>query len=96
MYHPTNRQKNTLFTQEQINSVLNHQNSIFINSEQLKEAFGAKRTTNLKQLLSKNKVTFFIDINGKPFTTPKALNAALGVGAVQTTNDDGFNIEHLK
>jgi hypothetical protein len=69
---------------------------VFISTEQLKEAFGVKRIGNLKALLSRNRVTYFTDVNGKPFTTKEALNSALGVGNLEVKSDDGFNIDHLK
>jgi len=71
-------------------------NNFYIDCEQLREAFGVKRIGNLKALLSRNKVTYFTDVNGKPFTTKEALNAALGIGNLEIKADDGFNIDHLK
>ena len=70
--------------------------SLFINHEDLRIAFGAKRIGNLKSLLSRNKVPYFTDVNGKPFTTKEALNSALGVGNLEVKTNDGFNIDHLK
>ena len=68
----------------------------FIMTDQLRKAFGINQYSKLKSLLAENNVHFFLDYDGKPFTTKEALNSALGVGKSESTVDDGFNIEHLK
>lgn len=70
-------------------------NDYIISFEELRLFFGAKRIHNLKQLLAKNKVSFFVDSDGRPFTTRDALNFALGISHLEVQSDDGFNIDHL-
>ena len=67
----------------------------FVTTHELQKAFGITRVANLKKALSKNKVKYFEDRLGKPFTTPEALSIALGIDSAPA-GDTGFNIDHLK
>lgn len=67
---------------------------MFISTSELKQEFQTKRIGTLKELLSLNKIPFFTDRFGNPFTTQEALSQALGIKQTQII-EDGFNIDHL-
>jgi hypothetical protein len=67
---------------------------MIISTEELKEHFRSKQIAKLKGILSTNKIPFFVDKKGNPFTTSEALNYALGIKEIDN-QDDGFNLDHL-
>lgn len=50
--------------------------------DQLKEIFGCKHSSKLREMLLDNGINFLCDARGRPFTTLEALNARL------VTNDE--------
>jgi hypothetical protein len=52
---------------------------ILIDSEQLQKAIGYERLGDLEKCLKKNDVRVLYGMNGQPFTTLDAINAALGL-----------------
>lgn len=67
---------------------------MIISTDELKEHFKFKQAANLKGILASNKIPFFTDKKGNPFTTSEALNYALGI-TDKEINDDGFNLDHI-
>ena len=67
---------------------------MIVSTDELKQHFKSKQIANLKGILAINKIPFFTDKKGNPFTTSEALNYALGI-TDKEIKDDGFNIDHL-
>ena len=68
---------------------------VIVSTFELQKAFATTRSSNLKKILSKNKVRYFEDRMGNPFTTLEAMNAALGLSKTDA-DSTGFIVEHLR
>ena len=53
----------------------------FVNTNELKRAFGATHVSKLKRILAMNHIPFFVDAAGQPVTTQSALDKTLGISS---------------
>ncbi len=51
----------------------------FVDTDELKSAFGATHTSKLKRILAMNHIPFFVNAAGQPVTTQSALDKTLGI-----------------
>jgi len=67
---------------------------MLVSAEQLKDHFKIRYRDKLKTKLTMERVRFFVDRDGWPFTTSEALNAALGLKGKEV-NDDNFSTDWM-